>query len=168
MKKLTAAYNSFFHYTMDSLRYMRIKDISNYNLHYANASLVHVNNRLDEMNSERYHGNISKDLLLNIHLAVDEKHLLEMRITQLLNNQLDEYHLNSHPTANHWNKKEACKKLREAINRKTVNIPLDKLFSLLFSSMLDIPVENTLNVMLTLANLLEDNGYTPKVTRSHS
>jgi len=148
---------------MDTLRYMRIADIAKYDLDYANASLIHVNNRLDEMNSERYHGNISKDLLLNIHLAVDDKHLLEMRITSLLNKQLDEYHLKS-PMVADWNKKDACKKLREAVNRKTVNIPVDRLFGLLFSSMLEISVENRLTIMLRFANLLEDNGYTPKST----
>jgi hypothetical protein len=138
---------------MDSLRNVRIAEISKYDLDYANESLAWAKHKLENLKNTYYEGNIPNDLFLDIHLTVDEIYFLEKRIGDLLDKQLDEYRsLNRTP----WDKKEACKKLREA----TADIPeIRKLTDILYASLSKIPYNNRDYILENLAILLKDEGF---------
>jgi len=94
---------------MENLRYLRIAEISKYDLDYANESLSFAKEKLAQLNNIKYEGNIPRELFLEIHLIADDIYLLNKRIGELLDKQLDDYHANM---PDDWNKQQACNRLR--------------------------------------------------------
>lgn len=148
---------------MEDLRYTRITDISTLDLDYANKSLTFAKEKLQHLNGLTYGGNIPKELLLDIHLTTDDIYLLEKRIGILLDQQLDDYHSSSQSYS--WDKREACNKLREVINAEPIIIPLDKLASIIHSSLWRISYNDRLDVLRNFAVILGTEGYV-SVTRA--
>ena len=97
---------------METLRYVRIAEISKYDLDYANESLTFAKEKLTQLKNIHYEGNIPKELFLEIHLIADDIYLLEKRIGDLLDKQLEEYHANM---PDDWNKQQACNRLRALV-----------------------------------------------------
>jgi len=151
----TAIY--IFCYTMDVLRKIRIADISKYDLDYANQSLTWAKDKLEGLNGTSYQGNIPTALFLDIHLTTDDIYLLEKRIEQLLDKQLEEYH--SASPSYSWDKKEACKLLREATDSDSIRISLDKLFPAMADSLYRIPPATRLDALRNFAVIIKSQGY---------
>ena len=76
---------------MDTLRQIKIAEISRYDLDYANELLLNARQKLAELNPVGYAGSFSKETFLEIHLTTDDIYLLENRIRDLLEKQLEEY-----------------------------------------------------------------------------
>ena len=108
---------------MDTLRRIRIADISKYDLDYANQSLVWSKDKLDQLKNIHYSGDIPNALFLDIHLTTDDIYLLEKRIEKLLDMQLEEYH--AAMPAYSWDKKKACMLLRRATDPDILRISLE-------------------------------------------
>uniref|UniRef100_A0A6C0AMA9 Uncharacterized protein n=1 Tax=viral metagenome TaxID=1070528 RepID=A0A6C0AMA9_9ZZZZ len=100
---------------MDVLRYIRIAEIARYDLEYANECLLKTTQRLVDLKSVKYEANIPDNLVLDIHLTVDDKYLIEKRIADLLDQQLDTYYAQQRYMD--WDKKNACNLLRGASHR---------------------------------------------------
>jgi len=141
---------------MEGLRYYRIAEIYKYDLEYANESLKTVNARLAELTNVNYESNIPSELFLSIHLAADDKFHLEKRIADLLNKQLDEYYAKSEPQ---WDKKNACKLLKEALDKNTLVIPLNSLFESVMYSLSTVPSILKKRIMREFVESMEDKGY---------
>jgi hypothetical protein len=142
---------------MDTLRQIRIAEISRFDLDYANERLLELKQRLEELNPVGYAGSFSKETFLEIHLTVDDIYLLEKRISDLLDKQLDEYHAQVPVQA--WDKKKACRKLLDATENESIVIPIGKLFNILHSSLWNIPYENKLDVLRNFAVILKSDDY---------
>jgi len=142
---------------MDTLRSIRIAEISKYDLDYANDSLTWAKDKLEKLKSTYYEGNIPNDLFLDIHLTVDDIYLMEKRIGQLLDKQLEEYHAS--PPSYSWDKKEACRLLKEAVDTESIVIPLGKLINVLHSSLWRIPRNDKLEVLKDICVILGTEGY---------
>jgi hypothetical protein len=142
---------------MDILRKIRISDISRYDLEFASTSLVWAKEKLEELKATRYEGDIPTVLFLDIHLTTDDIYLLEKRIEQLLDRQLEEYH--SASPSYSWDKKEACKLLREATQSDTIRISLDKLFPAMADSLYRIPPATRLDALRNFAVIIKSQGY---------
>ena len=156
VKKLIKQTNILFSLTMEGLRYIRIADIAGYNLDYATESLDLANRRLLELNSVQYNGNIPRETLLDIHLTTDDIYLLEKRIGQLLDQQLDDYHSRQTIT---WNKIEACKKLRQLVDKDMIRISVVDLFQYVSSSIVYVSDDEArLNFLRALGESLVNAG----------
>ena len=142
---------------MDTLRHFRIAGISQYNLTSANESLTWAKDKLEQLKAREYEGNIPRDLFLEIHLTTDDIYLIEKRIGELLDKQLEEYHAS--PPSYSWDKKEACRLLKEAVDSESVTIPLDKLFNVLHSSLWRIPRNDKLESLKNICAILGIEGY---------
>ena len=142
---------------MDTLRQIRIAEISRFDLDYANERLLELKQRLEELNPVGYAGSFSKETFLEIHLTVDDIYLLEKRISDLLDKQLDEYHAQLPLQA--WDKKKACRKLLDATENDSIVIPIGKLFNILHSSLWNIPYDNKLEVLRNFAVILKGDDY---------
>jgi len=141
---------------MEGLRYIRIADIARYNLDYANEALDAAKKRLLELNTVQYDGNIPREDLLDIHLTTDDIYLLEKRVGQLLDQQLDDYHSRE---CQLWNKVEACKKLRETLDKDMVHISVSDLYYYVSSSIEYIQGdEGRLNFLRALGESLVNAG----------
>ena len=77
---------------MEELRQHRIEFINSLSLEDANDNLHLVQEKLEALNHETFPGSIPHSLLLETHLAYDDRVLIEKRITSLLDKELDEYH----------------------------------------------------------------------------
>lgn len=160
-KKLIKQTNILFSLTMEGLRYIRIADIAGYNLDYATESLDIAQRRLLELNSVEYNGNIPRETLLDIHLTTDDIYLLEKRIGQLLDQQLDDYHSRQTIT---WNKVEACKKLRQLVDKDMIRISAVDLFQYVSSSIVYVSYDEArFNILRTLGASLERSGNVTSV-----
>lgn len=144
---------------MDGLRYQRILEISKYDLDYANESLAIINTRLADLQNLKYESNIPSELFLDIHLTVDDKYLLEKRITYLLDKQLDEYYAQGEPV---WNKKNACELLKNALDKNTLVIPLISLIESLAYSLATIPSNFKKRILRDFGESMQDNDYITK------
>jgi hypothetical protein len=142
---------------MDTLRHSRIAEISNYDLDTANESWNWTKDRLAGLNRLNNLENISKEVLLYIHLTTDDIYLLEKRIGYLLDKQLDEYH--SASPSYSWDKKKACELLKQATDAKSIVIPLAKLVNVLHSSLWRISRNDKVEVLQNLAIILGTEGY---------
>ena len=142
---------------MDILRKIRITDISNYDLEYANQSLAWAKDKLENLMATKYEGNIPTALFLDIHLTTDDIYLLEKRIGVLLDKELDEY--NAQKPSYTWNKKEACRLLREATEPDVVRITLEKLIISISDSLYRIPAATKLDALRNFAVILKSQGY---------
>ena len=142
---------------MDTLRQIKIADISRYDLDYANELLLDARQKLAELNPVGYAGSFSKERFLEIHLTTDDIYLLENRIRDLLDKQLEEYHAQAPIKA--WDKKEACRKLLGATENESIVISIGKLFNILHSSLWNIPYENKLEVLRNFAVILKGDDF---------
>jgi hypothetical protein len=142
---------------MDILRKIRISDISRYDLEFANQSLAWAKEKLEVLNATKYEGSIPTVLFLDIHLTTDDIYLLEKRIEQLLDKQLEEYH--SAAPSYSWDKKEACRLLREATQSDTIRISLDNLFPAMADSLYRIPPATRLDALRNFAVIIKSKGY---------
>jgi hypothetical protein len=142
---------------MDILRKIRIADISKYDLDYANQSLVWAKDKLEDLKATTYEGNIPVELFLDIHLTTDDIYLLEKRIEQLLDKQLEEYH--SASLGYSWDKKEACKLLRKATEPDTICISLEKLFPAMADALYRIPPATRIDALRNFAVIIMSQGY---------
>jgi len=82
---------------------------------------------------------------------------MEKRICQLLDKQLEEYHASSPSYA--WDKKEACAKLKEVLNKDVVVISLGKLVNVLHSSLWFIGQNDKLEALKNICVILGTEGY---------
>jgi len=141
---------------MEGLRYIRIAEIAGYNLDYANEALELAKQRLLDLNSVKYDGNIPREDLLDIHLITDDIYLLEKRIKQLLDQQLDDYHARE---CQAWNKVEACKKMRQLVDKDMIHISASDLYYYVSSSIEYIQGdEGRLNFLRALGESLVNAG----------
>jgi hypothetical protein len=141
---------------MEGLRYIRIAEISAYNLDYATEALDAANSKLLELNSVQHNGNIPRETLLEIHLTTDDIYLLQKRVKHLLDQQLDDYHARE---CQMWNKVEACKKLRHAVDKDMVHISVSDLYYYVSSSIEYIQGdEGRLNFLRALGESLVNAG----------
>lgn len=143
---------------MDILRHIRIAEISRYDINYANESLVWMKEKLEQLKNTKYEGNIPNELFYNIHLTADDIYLTEKRIGELLDMQLDEYHVASSPTYS-WDKKEACRLLKEATQKGSVMIPLGKIVNLVHASLWRISRDEKLDALNNLCVILGIERY---------
>lgn len=142
---------------MDTLRHIRIAEISKYDLAYANESLTWAKDKLEELKSREYEGNIPKELFLDIHLTADDIYLIEQRISYLLDKQLDDYHAST-PSYS-WDKKEACRLLKEVVDVENVTLPLSKLINVLHSSLWRIDRNDKLEALKNICVILGTEGH---------
>ena len=142
---------------MDTLRRIRIADISKYDLDYANQSLAWAKDKLDNLKNIHYNGNIPNTLFLDIHLTTDDIYLLEKRVEYLLDKQLEEYH--AAMPAYSWDKKKACRLLREATEPDIIRISLEKLFPAMADALYRIPSATRLDALRNFAVILKSQGY---------
>ena len=142
---------------MDTLRRIRIADISKYDLDYANQSLVWAKDKLAGLKNIHYNGDIPNALFLDIHLTTDDIYLLERRIEKLLDAQLEEYH--AAMPASSWDKKKACMLLREATESDVLRISLEKLFPAMADALYRIPPATRLDALRNFAVIMKTQGY---------
>ena len=142
---------------MDTLRRIRIADISKYDLDYANQSLAWAKDKLDNLKNIHYNGNIPNTLFLDIHLTTDDIYLLEKRVEYLLDKQLEEYHAAMPPYS--WDKKKACRLLREATEPDIIRISLENLFPAMADALYRIPSATRLDALRNFAVILKSQGY---------
>jgi len=142
---------------MDTLRQIKIAEISRYDLDYANELLLDAKQKLENINPAGYVGEFPKEAFLEIHLIVDDIYLLEKRISDLLDKQLEEYHAQAPVKV--WDKQQACRKLLGATENESIVISIRKLFNILHSSLSNIPSENKLEIMQNFALILKADDY---------
>jgi hypothetical protein len=108
------------------------------------------------LNTVKYDGNIPRENLLDIHLTTDDIYLLEKRVGQILDQQLDHYHARE---CQAWNKVEACKKMRQLVDKDMVHISASDLYYYVSSSIEYIQGdEGRLNILRALGESLVNAG----------
>ena len=150
---------------MEELRQHRIEFINSLSLEDANDNLRLVQEKLEALNHETFPGSIPHSLLLETHLAYDDCVLIEKRITSLLDQELDEYHAQGaiQAAAQSWNKMNACKILRDTLDKNLISIPISQLFEIVTSSTDDLSNNNERRkVVFDFAVILEEFGYTTR------
>lgn len=146
---------------MEELRKHRINFINSLSLEDANDNLRLVQEKLEALNHETFPGSIPHSLLLETHLAYDDRVLIEGRITSLLDNELDAYHARG--SLQRWNKGDACRLLRQRVENSVLSIPISKLFQLVTSSTDDLSIiAERKKVVFDFAVILEESGYTTR------
>jgi hypothetical protein len=146
---------------MEELRQHRIAFINSLSLEDANDNLRLVQEKLEALNHETFPGSIPHSLLLETHLAYDDRVLIEKRITSLLDQELDDYHAQG--AIQSWNKADACKLLRDTLDKNLLTIPVSRLFEIVTSSTDDLSNANERKkVIFDFAVILEEFGYTTR------